>query len=117
MTLTGEENCFLTLLPELPLIELDRIRTLRCWIPRPFPLPGMYFGDTMNYWSQSGGLHFRRLGAILIFTDHSSFIGSLLKYTHPCLISMRDTNLEGVVVESSNQHPSTPAELLVKDLN
>lgn len=92
----------LTLLPEQPLVKIVRIQTLRYRISHAFPLPRIYFKATMDRWFQRKRLRSQRLRAILTFTGHPSFIGSLRKYTRACLIPMRNADLEGVVVESRN---------------
>ena len=67
----------------------------------------------MICWLQRKRLHSQRLGAILTFTDNPGFMRPLRKHTRPRLIPMRDADLESVVVESSNQRPSTAVELLL----
>lgn len=61
-------------------------------------------------------LDFPRLWAILPFTDYSRLMSPLRKNARSSLITMSDADLEGVVVESSEQGNSTAFVLLLESL-
>ena len=61
-------------------------------------------------------LHRPRLRAVLPLTDDSRLVCPLGENARSSLVAVGDADLEGVVVESSNQNTSTTIEFLLKDL-
>lgn len=61
-------------------------------------------------------LHIPRRGAILPLAKNSRFIPPLRENARASLVAMRDADLEGVVVGSPNQGPSSTTKLLLQHL-
>ena len=70
----------------------------------------------MLRWILHQVLDFLRLWAILPLTNYSRPISPLRKDARSSLITMSDADLEGVVVEPSNQGTSTAFVLFLENL-
>lgn len=70
----------------------------------------------MHRWILHQILDFPRLWALLPFTNYSRPMSPLRRNARSSLVTMSDADLEGVVVEPSDQGTSTAFVLLLENL-